>query len=214
MSKFIICIILLFTFQTVIGQNNCGNFKSYEDYQNWIKGIGELKPEDRKIKIIQRIECEQKSEQNDIDFQLRILTDRYRFFNAHEIPIERNVIFKLVPANAYKIGYSLCKSDIDPSICDLGYVFIDKFEKLILNEIKQLKNIRVKRRKGKIILKIESEIESNIDMYVSGFLKKNCTRLIMEAKFKKGNNKIVIRRSNVLQYIELNLEGNKLLILI
>ncbi|SFS82632.1 hypothetical protein [Lutibacter maritimus] len=201
--------------QVLVGQNNCGDFKDYNDSQKWIKELKQLKSNEIKTKIIERIECEQKSEPNDIDFWLTILFDGIIVSTANEIPIERNSILKLISSDNFNIGQSLCEVDgIYPEKCNLGFVMINGLEKPILNEIVELKNIRLKRKKGKIIIKLDSEIKNSIEFKVVDFLKIESTKLVLKSKLKKGNNRIVIKRSNNLQYIEANLNGNKLIILI
>lgn len=210
MGKLATYFLLLFACQVITGQNICRDFKSCNELQNWIKEVNKLESEEQKIKIIQRIECEQKSKQVEDDLRLRILIDGYKFFTVNEIPIERIIMFQLIPANCFSIAYSSCESEE----FSLGSVLISDFDKLILNQITQLTNIRAKRRGGKIILKFESVTEHDIELNVSGFLNQDCTKLIMKTRLKIGGNKIVIRRSDILQYIELNLKGNKLNILI
>lgn len=207
-------LLALFT-QFLVGQNICGDFKDYEDSQNWVKEIKGLKSEERKVKILQRIKCEQKSKQNEIDFYLLIWFNGIMVSTVHDIPIERNEILELIPANNYNIGQSLCESDgIYPQKCNLGFILINGLEKPVLNEIDELKKIRLKRRKGKIIIKLESTIKTKIELNVHDFLKKEQTKLILKTKLKRGNNRIVIKRSNNLQYIEGKLNGKKLIILI
>lgn len=204
--------------QVLIGQNNCGDFKNYEESQKWIKYIKELRPEERKTKILDRIKCEQESKQNDIDFWLTIFARGATISTtstANEIPNSQNEILKIISADKYEIAHSLCESDgVYPQRCNLGFVFIGSFEKPILNEINELKNIHLKRQKGKIVIKLESEIESDIEFEVNHFLRGHSTRLMVKTELKKGKNRFVFRRSSNLQLIEAKINGKKLIIII
>ena len=82
----IIKIFILFVIfsQVSFGQNNCGDFKNYEESQKWIKEIKQLNLEERKNKIFDRIKCEQESEQSEIDFWLTIIIDGGIFSTAND----------------------------------------------------------------------------------------------------------------------------------
>ena len=84
----------------------------------------------------------------------------------------------------------------------------------MLNEITELKNIRIKRRKGKIIIKLESEIEDDIKFELNHLLKGHSTTLFVNTELKKGNNRFVFKRSNNLQHVELEINKKKLIIII
>ncbi|WP_298321262.1 hypothetical protein [uncultured Aquimarina sp.] len=205
---------LLFS-KVLVGQNNCGDFKNYEESQKWIKEIKQLRPEERKRKILDRIKCEQESEQNDIDFWLTMITDGTIISTANDIPTVQNDILKLIPADKYNLTQSLCESDgIYPQRCNLGFVLINDFDKLVLNEIGELRNIQLKKRKGKRIIKLESEIENDIEFEVNHFLRAHSTRLIVKTKLKKGKNRFVFRRNSNLQLLEAKVNGKKLIIII
>ena len=211
--KFFI-LFLLFS-QVSFGQNNCGDFKNYEESQKWIKEIKQLNLEERKNKIFDRIKCEQESEQSEIDFWLTIIIDGGIFSTANDIPKEQIENLKLIPAESIDITQSLCESKgIYPEKCNLGFVLINLPEKPVLNEITELKNIRIKRRKGKIIIKLESEIEDDIKFELNHLLKGHSTTLFVNTELKKGNNRFVFKRSNNLQLIELEINGKKLIIII
>lgn len=175
-------IFILFTLfsQVSFGQNNCGDFKNYEESQKWIKEIKQLNLEERKNKIFNRIKCEQESEQSEIDFCLIIIIDGGIFSTANDIPNEQIENLKLIPAESIDITQSLCESEgIYPERCNLGFVLINRPEKPVLNEITELKNIRIKRRKGKIIIKLESEIEDDVKFELNHLLKRHSTRLFV-----------------------------------
>lgn len=216
--RFITFIILFLLFsQVVVGQNECGNFKDYDESQKWIQKIKDLQPEERKNKILERIKCEQKSELNKIDFRLIILATGNKILTnttANEIPNSQNEILSLIPADKYNIGHSLCESNVFPQNCNLGFVFIDRFDQPVINEIKELKNFRLKRRNGKIIIKLESEIEENIKIEVRHFLSGHSTILNQETTLKKGKNKFVFRRNSNLQLIKAKVNGKRLIIII
>ncbi len=211
--KFFI-LFLLFS-QVSFGQNNCGDFKNYEESQKWIKEIKQLNLEERKNKIFDRIKCEQESEQSEIDFWLTIIIDGGIFSTANDIPKEQIEYLKLIPAESIDITQSLCESEgIYPKKCNLGFVLINRPKKPVLNEITELKNIRIKRRKGKIIIKLESEIEDDIKFELNHLLKGHSTTLFVNTELKKGNNRFVFKRSNNLQLVELEIKGKKLIIII
>lgn len=214
--KYIKFFILFFLFsQFLTGQNNCGDFKNYEESQKWIKEIKQLNPEERKNKIIDRIQCEQESEQNEIDFWLTIIINGGAFSIANDFSNKQIENIKLIPANNFDITQSLCESDgIYPQRCNLGFVLISRPEKPVLNEITEFKNIRIKRRKGKIIIKFESGIESDIKFEVNHLLKNHSTTLLTNAKIKKGNNRFVFKRSSNLQIVETEINGKKLIIIV
>ena len=201
--------------QVSFGQNNCGDFKNYEESQKWVKNIKQLSPEERKNKIIDRIECEQKSKQNEIDFWLTIIADGTIISTANDIPTEQNEILKQIPADNYDLTQSLCESDgVYPQKCNLGFVLIRGFDKPVLNEITELKNIELKRRKGKIVIKLESEIEKDIEFELNHFLRAHSTKLLVKSELKKGKNRFVFRRSKNLQLVETKVNGKKLIIII
>ncbi|KAB1067340.1 hypothetical protein F6U93_11335 [Tamlana haliotis] len=211
--KFFILFILFS--QVSFGQNNCGDFKNYEESQKWIKGIKQLNLEERKNKIFDRIKCEQESEQIEIDFWLTIIIDGGIFSTANDIAKEQIENLKLIPAESIDITQSLCESDgIYPEKCNLGFVLINRPEKPVLNEITEFKNIRIKRRKGKIIIKLESETEDDIEFELNHLLKGHSTTLFVNTELKKGNNRFVFKRSNNLQLVETEINGKKLIMII
>ena len=210
----IFILFILFS-QVSFGQNNCGDFKNYEESQKWIKEIKQLNLEERKNKIFDRIKCEQESEQSEIDFWLTIIIDGGIFSTANDIANEQFEKLKLIPAESIEVTQSLCESEgIYPEKCNLGFVLINRPEKPVLNEITELKNIRIKRRKGKIIIKLESEIEDDIKFELNHLLKGHSTTLFVNTELKKGNNRFVFKRSNNLQLVELEINGKKLIIII
>ncbi|EAQ41264.1 hypothetical protein [Polaribacter sp. MED152] len=209
----IFILFILFS-QVSFGQNNCGDFKNYEESQKWIKEIKQLNLEERKNKIFDRIKYEQESEQGEIDFWLTIIIDGGIFSTANDIANEQFEKLKLIPAESIEITQSLCESEgIYPEKCNLGFVLINRPEKPVLNEITELKNIRIKRRKGKIIIKLESEIEDDIKFELNHLLKRHSTTLFVNTELKKGNNRFVFKRSNNLQLVELEINGKKLIII-
>ena len=213
----IIKIFILFAIfsQVSFGQNNCGDFKNYEESQKWIKDIKQLSPEERKNIIIDRIECEQKSEHNEIDFWLTIVIDGGAFSIANDFSDKQIENLKLIPANSFNITQSLCESEgIYPQRCNLGFVLILRPDKPVLNEITEFKNIQIKRRKGKIIIKLESEIEDEIKFELNHLLKGHSTKLFVNTELKKGKNRFVFKRSNNLQLVETEINGKELIIII
>ncbi|MGJ8592422.1 MAG: hypothetical protein ACSHXF_07735 [Aquaticitalea sp.] len=214
--KFIKFFILFFLFsQILIGQNKCGDFKNYEESQKWIKSIKQLSPEERKNYIIDRIKCEQESEEYEIDFWLTIVADGRIISTANDIPTVQNEILKQIPAENYDLGQSLCESSgLYLDKCNLGFVLIRGFDKPVLNEINELKNIEFKRRKGKIVIKLESEIEKDIEFQLNHFLKGHSTKLMVNRKLKKGKNRFVFKRSNNLQLVEAKVNRKNLIIII
>ncbi|MCC1484055.1 hypothetical protein [Winogradskyella immobilis] len=210
----IFILFILFS-QVSFGQNNCGDFKNYEESQKWIKEIKQLNSDERKSKIFKRINCEQESEQNEIDFWLNIVISGNVISTANDFSKEQIETLKLFPSENIEIAPSLCESDgVYPQKCNLGFVLINRPNKPIMNEITELKNIRIKRRKGKIIIKLESEIESDIEFEVNHLLKNHSTTLFAKAKLKRENNRFVFKRSNNLQLVELKINGKKLIIII
>ena len=200
--------------KALVGQNKCGNFENYKESQKWIKEIKELSSEERKIKILERIKCEQKSESKDIDFWLTIIIDGSSIFIAEDIPEERNKILSLISENNFTIGNSLCESEgIYPQRCNLGFAFINGFEKPIFNENKELKNITLKRKKGKIIIKLESNQKKEIELKTIDFISSSGLLKNERIKIKKGKNRIVIRTDIKLKLIELFSNGKKTIIL-
>lgn len=215
MNNIKIFIIFIIFSQVSFGQNNCGDFKNYEESQKWITEIKELNPEKRKNKIIDRIKCEQESEQNEIDFWLTIIIEGGAFSIANDFSDKQIENLKLIPAEYFNITQSLCESDgIYPQRCNLGFVLINRPDKPVLNEITELKNIELKRRKGKIVVKLESEIEKNIEFELNHLLQGHSTKLTVKTELKKGKNRFVFRRSNNLQLVEAKVNGKKLIIII
>ena len=201
--------------QTLTGQNKCGDFKDYKASQNWVQKLRSFEPEQRKFEILKRIKCEQESEPSEIDFWLTIIIDAAIVSTANEIPIDQNKILELIPASSYKIGHSLCETDgIYPQKCNLGFVLINGLTKPLLNEITEIQNIHLNRKKGKIIIKLESEIENDIEFELNHFLKGHSTRLTVKTELKKGSNRFVFKRSNNVQLVEAVLNGKKLIIII
>jgi len=210
-------IFILFTFFTQVsfGQNKCGDFKNYEESQKWIKEIKQLNTEERKNKILDRIKCEQESEQDKIDFWLTIIISGNVILTANDFSKEQIETLKLFPSENIEIAPSLCEFDgVYPEKCNLGFVLINHPDKPVLNEIAELKNIRLKRRKGKIIIKLESEIESEVEFEVNHLLKNHSTTLIAKTELKRGNNKFVFKRSTNMQLIELEINEKRLVIII
>ena len=215
MKNIKIFILFIIFSQVSFGQNNCGDFKNYEESQKWITEIKVLNPEDRKNKIIDRIKCEQESEQSKIDFWLTIVIDGGAFSIADDFSDKQIENLKLIPAENFNITQSLCESDgTYPQRCNLGFVLVNRPDKLVLNEITELKNIELKRRKGKIVVKLESEIEKNIEFELHHFLRGHSTKIMVKTELKKGKNRFVFRRSNNLQLVETKVNGKKLIIII
>ena len=215
MKNIKIFILFIIFSQVSFGQNNCGDFKNYEESQKWITEIKVLNPEDRKNKIIDRIKCEQESEQSKIDFWLTIVIDGGAFSIADDFSDKQIENLKLIPAENFNITQSLCESEgIYPQRCNLGFVLINRPDKPVLNQITELKNIELKRRKGKIVVKLESEIEKNIEFELNHFLQGHSTKLMVKTELKKGKNRFVFRRSNNLQLVEAKVNGKKLIIII
>ena len=122
---------------------------------------------------------------------------------------------KLIAAENFNITQSLCESDgTYPQRCNLGFVLVNRPDKLLLHEITELKNIDLKRRKGKIVVKLESEIEKNIEFELHHFLRGHSTKIMVKTELKKGKNRFVFRRSNNLQLVETKVNGKKLIIII
>ncbi|MCU0351631.1 MAG: hypothetical protein MUF43_12535 [Flavobacterium sp.] len=210
-----IFILFILFCQVSFGQNNCGDFENYEESQKWIKEIKQLNPDERKAKIFERINCEQESERDELDFWLTIIISGNVISTANEFSKEQIETFKLFPSDKIQITPSLCESEgVYPQKCNLGFVILEQPEKPVLNEISELKNIRLKRRKGKIIIKLESEIESDIEFEVNHLLKNHSTTLFAKTELKKGENKFVFERSTNLQIVELEISGKKLIIII
>ena len=201
--------------QVSFGQNNCGDFKNYEESQKWIKEIKQLNPDERKAKIFERINCEQESERDELDSWLTIIISGNVISTANEFSKEQIETLKLFPSDKIQITPSLCESEgVYPQKCNLGFVILEQTEKPVFNEISELKNIRLKRRKGKIIIKLESEIESDIEFEVNHLLKNHSTTLFVKTELKKGENKLVFKRSTNLQIVELGINVKKLIIII
>lgn len=210
----IFILFILFS-QVSFGQNNCGDFKNYQESQKWITEINELNPEERKNKIIDRIKCEQESEQSEIDFWLTIVIDGGAFSIANDFSDKQIENLKLIPAESFNITKSLCESEgIYPQRCNLGFVLINRPDKPVLNEITEFKNIQIKRRKRKIVIKLESEIKDKIKFGLNHLLKEHSTKLFVNTELKKGNNRFVFKRSNNLQLVETEINGKKLVIII
>lgn len=210
----IFILFILFS-QVSFGQNNCEDFKNYEESQKWIKEIKQLNPDERKNKIFERINCEQESERDELDFWLTIIISGNVISTANEFSKEQIETLKLFPSDKIQITPSLCESEgVYPQKCNLGFVILKQPEKPVLNEISELKNIRLKRRKGKIIIKLESEIESDIEFEVNHLLKNHSTTLFAKTELKKGENKFVFKRSTNLQILELEINEKKLIIII
>ena len=209
-----IFLLLLICCQVSFGQNNCGDFENYEESQKWIKEIKQLSLEERKIEIFDRICCELKSEKSEIDFWLTIIIDGKIISVANDIPYEQIEFLRLIPADNINIAQSLCESNgVYPQKCNLGFVLINRPEKPVLNEIKEFENIRIKRRKGKIIIKFDSEIERAIKFEVSHLLKRGGSRLLAYEMLKKGRNKFVLKRGNNFQLVIAEIKGKKLVII-
>ncbi|WP_396636271.1 hypothetical protein [Maribacter sp. R77961] len=210
----IFILFILFS-QVSFGQNNCGDFKNYEESQKWIKEIKQLNPDERKSKIFERINCEQESEQDEIDFWLTIIISGNITSTANKFSKEQIETLKLFPSKKIEIATSLCESEgVYPQKCNLGFVIFNQPENPVLNEISELKNIRLKRRKGKIIIKLESEVESDIEFEVNHLLKNHSTTLFAKTELKKGHNKFIFKRSTNLQIIEFEINEKKLIIII
>ncbi len=214
--KFIKIFLLFFLFsQVLIGQNNCGDFKNYEESQKWINEIKQLNPDERKDKIFERINCEQESEQDELDFWLTIIISGDVISTVNDFSKEQIESLKLFPSDKIQITPSLCASEgVYPQKCNLGFVILEEPEKPVLNEISELKNIRLKRKKGKIIVKLESELESDIQFEVNHLLKNHSSTLFSKTELRKGNNKFIFKRNTSLQLIELEINEKKLIIII
>jgi len=210
----IFILFILFS-QVSFGQNNCGDFKNYEESQKWIKEIKQLNPDERKAKIFERINCEQESERDELDFWLTIIISGNVISTANEFSKEQIETLKLFPSENIEIAASLCEFDgVYPEKCNLGFVLINRPDKPVLNEITELKNIKLKRRREKIIIKLESEIESAVEFEVNHLLKNQSTTLFAKTELKRGNNKFVFKRSTTMQLIELEINEKRLIIII
>lgn len=214
MKPIIIFLSLILLSQFSFSQNNCGNFKDYESSQLWIKKIKQLNPSEKKTAILERIKCEQNSNPKDIDFWLIIVLDGITVFLPNDIPLERNKILNLIPENNFIITNSLCEiKGIYPSKCNLGYVIIKDLEKPIFNENTDFKNIIIKRRKGKIIVKFISIKKNKIELKTTDFINSIEIAKIEEKEIKKGKNRIVIKTNSKLKLVELESDKMKTIIL-
>jgi hypothetical protein len=214
MKSTTIFILLILFSQFLAGQNNCGDFKDYENSQLWIKEINQLNPNERKIKILERIKCEQKSDPKDIDFWLTIIIDGSSIFIAKDIPEKRNEILNLISENNFTIANSLCESEgTYPQRCNLGFALINGFEKPIFNDNNELKNITLKRKKRKIIIKLKSNQKKEIELKTTDFINPESLLTTEQIKIRKGRNRIVIKTDIKLKLIELESDGMKTIIL-
>ena len=210
-----IFILFIFFSQFTFGQNVCEDFKNFEESQKWIKELEQLDPKARKSKIFDRIDCEHASEQEEVDFSLTVIIAGGSTSNVNYFSKEQIETLKLFPSENIEIWASLCESEgVYPQKCNLGFVVFKRPDKPVLNEIPELQNVRLKRRRGKIIITLESEIDSNIQFEVNNLLKNHGPRLLAKTKLKKGKNRFVFRRSGSLQIIELELNNKKLIIII
>lgn len=208
----ILSLILLSQFS--LSQNSCENFKDYKSSQLWINEIKQLNPNQKKTKILERIKCEQNSKPKDIDFKLTIVLDGTSVFVSNDIPEERNQILNLIPENNFIISNSLCEIEgIYPQRCNLGYAIIKKLDKPIFNENIDLKNIILKRKKEKIIIKFKSKKKNKVALKITDFINLMETEKNEEKEIKKGKNRIVIKSDNKLKVIELESDEMKTIIL-
>lgn len=205
---------LILLSQFSLSQNSCGNFKDYKSSQLWINEIKQLNPNQKKTKILERIKCEQDSKPQDIDFKLTIVLDGTSVFVSNDIPEERNQILNLIPENNFIITNSLCEIEgIYPERCNLGYVIIEGLDKPIFNENIDFKNIILKRKKEKVVIKFKSKNKNKVALKITDFINSIKTVKIEEKEIKKGKNRIVIKTDSKLKLVELESDEMKTIIL-
>lgn len=215
MKSIKITILLILFCQVLFGQNGCEVFKNYEESQKWIKEIKQLNLEVRKNKILDRIKCERELKKNKIDFLLTIIIDGIIISNKNDITNEQIENLNLIPADKFIITESICESDsVYPERCNLGFVVINLPDKPIINELSEFKNIKIKRRKEKFIIKMNSKIECEVEFSINHLLKEENTTLFKKVKLKIGKNRIVFKSTTNLEIVKLEIKEKKLIVII
>ena len=191
-KKGITFIVLLIT-SICFSQNECIDFKDFEESQEWIKKVNSLNPLDKKDEILNRINCERVLN-NKMNCNLLFIINGY-LISSNSFSKKELKILELIQSEKFVIT----KPMINYCKCTLAFVIINQTEEPILNEINTFTFNKIKRRKKKIILSIISEETTNI-------------KIKREMLFPQ-ENRIVLRTTNRLDLIEIKKDNKISLIL-
>lgn len=209
-KKGIMFIFLLVT-SICFSQNECIDFKNFEESQEWINKINKLDSENKKVEILKRVECE--SIKNDFKFYLSFIIEG-RIFNITNIRIHDLNFLSKIDAKNYKLLNSLSCNQIQNKKNNIGFVLIAPLNNPISNEIKTFTFNKIKRKKKKIIFKIISEEITEIKIKREMVFYQENRIYTYDMKLKKGKNKIVLKATDSLNLIEIVEENKKSLIII
>ena len=149
-----ITFIVLLVTSICFSQNECIDFKNFEESQEWISNTNELDNENRKVEILKRIECE--SIKSDFKFYHSFIIEG-RIFNLTNIrTLDFNFLSKVDSKKIRLVNFLSC-SQTPNKKHNMGFVLIAPLNNPISNEIKTFTFSKIERKKKKIILKIVSE---------------------------------------------------------
>lgn len=210
-KKEITFIVLLVT-SMCFSQNDCIDFSDFEESQKWINEINKLDIETKKVKILERIECE--STKNNFKFFLLLIIEG-RLYNIKYSCHHDLKMLNIIKASEFKLMNSNCySSKVFYEKCNLGYVLIEKLKEPILHEINSISFKEIRKKKNKIILKMVSQNTVNIEIKKEPLFSQETRIYLYKTRLKKGKNRIVLKTSDSLNSIEINKENKKSIIII
>lgn len=200
-TKGIMFIVLLVT-SICFSQNDCIDFKDYEESQEWIKKVNSLDSSEKKNEILKRINCENIL-YGRVSFNLHLYISNFILFPNTISKNAINTIEKIEAENFILVNSYCEKKELTFCRCNLGALIIRKNEKPIINELKNITIKPISRKKNKISITLISNKKSEINLNVESFSNKNQNILNKKIKLKRGKNKIKIKTDNELKIIEL-----------
>ncbi len=206
-----ITIIILLISSIGFSQKECIDFNDFEESQEWINDINKLDSETKKVKILERIECE--STKNNFKFFLLLIIEG-RLYNIKYSCHHDLKMLNIIKASEFKLMNSNCySSKVFYEKCNLGYVLIEKLKEPILHEINSISFKEIKKKKNKIILKMVSQNKDNIEIKKEPLFSQETRIYLYKTRLKKGKNRIVLKTGNTLQLIEIKRDDKISLIL-
>jgi hypothetical protein len=209
-KKGITFIVLLIT-SICFSQNDCVDFKDYEESQDWIKKVNSLNPEEKKSEILKRIDCENNLKVKSY-FKLLLIINGLPF-NSISISKKAIHVIEKIETQNYVFRHSNCENKENSfCVCHLGILIINNINNPIMNEIKEVNFKTIKRKKNRIKITIFSDVKSEVNLKIDPFTNSNSSIENRKIKLKKGKNKIKFKTDNYLNIIELEQNNLKLII--
>jgi|GEM_PF-3847423 len=129
----------------LMAQKDCVDFESFEAAQNWIKELNELDAESRKNSILNKIKCERFFREENIDhYNLLVILNGWV---PREIPEYRDDLLRQIKAEEFLLANrNVCSCHRNKST-SFGFLVISVWNKPIIDNIDELKILRIESRR-------------------------------------------------------------------